>query len=201
MSAAHADPQRPHRPVRLAARLRRLPPSCGPVRLVAVDGHAGAGKSTFATRLAAEVSPDTPVVRIDDLASHDALFDWTDRVLRHVVAPLARGETARYPVYDWERRAFTRSATCPPAPVVLLEGVGAGRRALRPHLACLVWLDVPEAVAWQRGRRRDGPALAGFWRTWQAAERRHFADDPSRPFADILIVPGNDGDGGVDDAA
>ncbi|MFD0459286.1 NACHT domain-containing protein [Streptomyces violaceoruber] len=28
-------------------------PSCGPVRLIAVDGHAGSGKSTFAGRLAA----------------------------------------------------------------------------------------------------------------------------------------------------
>jgi hypothetical protein len=106
-----------------------------------------------------------------------------------VLGPLSRGETARYPVYDWERREFARTAALEPAPVVLVEGVGAGRRALRPHLACLIWLAVPASVAWERGRRRDGPAQARFWRAWTAAERRHFADDPSRPFADILMRP------------
>jgi uridine kinase len=176
----------------LASRLSGLRPSCGPVRLVAVDGHAGSGKSTLAARLSAALG-DAPVLRLDDVASHDAFFGWTDRVTRGVLAPLARGETAHYPVYDWERRAFTSAATIAPAPVVLLEGVGAGRRALRPHLACLIWLDVPATVAWERGRRRDGQGLAGFWRKWLAAERRHFAEDPSRPFADILMTPKGDG--------
>ncbi|MEO3755717.1 hypothetical protein [Streptomyces sp. B6B3] len=175
----------------VAAQLRSLAPSCGPVRLVGVDGHAGSGKSTLATRLAALLG-GAPVLRLDDLASHDALFAWTDRLERTVLGPLSRGEVAHHPVYDWERRAFTATAALPPAPVVLVEGVGAGRRALRPHLACLIWLAVPAEVAWARGRRRDGSGQAGFWRTWEAAERRHFADDPSRPFADILMTPRGD---------
>ncbi len=175
----------------VAARLRSLAPSCGPVRLVGVDGHAGSGKSTLAGRLAALLD-DAPVLRLDDLASHDALFAWTDRVTRSVIEPLSRGEAAHHPVYDWSRRAFTATATLAPAPVVLVEGVGAGRRALRPHLACLIWLAVPAEVAWASGRRRDGPGQAAFWRTWEAAERGHFADDPSRPFADILIAPRGD---------
>ncbi|WP_062215651.1 uridine kinase [Streptomyces sp. NBRC 109706] len=175
----------------LAARLRELPPSVGPVRLVGIDGHAGSGKSTLATALAG-LLPGTPVLRLDDLASHDALFDWTDTLFDRVLDPLARGESARYPVYDWTRRAFTGTATLPPAPVVLVEGVGAGRRALRPRLALLIWLDVPFDEAWRRGRARDGPAQAAFWDGWQRAERRHFADDPSRPFADILMTSGGD---------
>lgn len=175
----------------LPARLRALPPSCGPVRLVAIDGHAGSGKSTLAGRLSAALD-GAPVVRLDDLASHDAFFDWTDRLTAGVLDPLARGEPAEYPAYDWERRAFTRTVSVPPAPVVLLEGVGAGRSALRPRLAFLVWLAVPAETAWARGRRRDGPEQAGFWREWVAAERRHFAEDPSRPHADILMTPRGD---------
>lgn len=37
---------------RLAAAIRARPVSCGPVRLIAVDGHAGSGKSTFSAKLA-----------------------------------------------------------------------------------------------------------------------------------------------------
>ncbi|MGK5529210.1 uridine kinase family protein [Streptomyces sp. URMC 129] len=176
----------------LPARLAALPPSCGPVRLVAIDGHAGSGKSTLAGRLSRALG-GAPVVRLDDLASHGAFFDWVEPLTRQVLRPLAAGRAARYGVYDWERRAFTTTAVAPAAPVVLLEGVGAGRRALRPHLAFLIWLSVPAGVAWARGRRRDGPELAGFWAEWEAAERAHFADDPSRPHADILITP-RDGD-------
>lgn len=175
-----------------ARRLLSLPPSCGPVRLVAVDGHAGSGKSTFAGRLA-DALGSAAVVHLDDLASHQALFAWTDRLGAQVVRPLSRGATARFEVYDWERRAFTGTARVEPAEVVIVEGVGAGRSALRPLLACLLWMDVPEEEAWARGRRRDGAALADFWEGWIRAERRHFGNDPSYPHAHCLVREHLDG--------
>ncbi|MFJ5710396.1 uridine kinase [Streptomyces sp. NPDC093105] len=171
---------------RAARALRRLPPSLGPVRLVAVDGHAGSGKSTLAGRLAAALG-GAPVLRLDDLASHDELFSWTGRLRDQVLEPLARGATARYRPYDWNLRRFGPARALPPAPVVLVEGVGAGRRELRPHLAWLLWMDRPAGASWERGRRRDGPEQAAFWDGWVMAETRHFAEDPSRPFADTLV--------------
>ncbi|MFI6209834.1 uridine kinase [Streptomyces sp. NPDC051041] len=170
----------------LAARLRRLPPSCGPVRLIGVDGHAGSGKTTFAGHLA-EALGGAPVLHLDDIASHDALFDWTGRLLSQVIGPLRRGETAHYTPYDWRTRRFGPPVPLPPAPVVLVEGVGAGRRALRPHLALLLWMEVGCEEAWARGRSRDGEEQREFWAGWVPAERRHFRGDPSRPFADLLV--------------
>jgi uridine kinase len=170
----------------LALRLRTLPPSCGPVRLVGVDGHAGSGKSTFAARVAAALG-GAPVLHLDDIASHDELFAWTDRLLAQVIVPLSRGGTAAYAPYDWRTRRFGPPGALPPAPVLLVEGVGAGRRALRPWLAMLLWMDLPPEEAWARGRRRDGVEQREFWDGWVAAERRHFAEDPSRPFADALV--------------
>ncbi|MHC0433176.1 uridine kinase family protein [Streptomyces sp. O3] len=176
-----------HTPLpQLAAELRGLPASCGPVRLVAVDGHAGSGKSTFADRLA-EALDGAPVLHLDDFATHDALFAWTDRLRRQVLEPFARGQAARCTPYDWRLRRFGPEHAVPPAPVVLLEGVGAGRRALRPELARLYWMDLPPTDAWRRGRRRDGAEQRVFWDGWEPAERRHFAEDPSRPFADALV--------------
>lgn len=177
---------------RLAARLRALPPSLGAVRLVALDGHAGSGKSTLADRLAAALG-GAPVVRLDDLATHEEPFGWTGELTARVLEPLARGVSARYRVYDWERREFGRAAVVRPDPVVLLDGVGAGRRAVRPRLAALVWLEVARGVAWERGQGRDGPEQREFWDGWKTAEHGHFADDPSRPYADILLEPLDDG--------
>ncbi|RLL65705.1 hypothetical protein [Streptomyces sp. Z26] len=170
----------------LTSALRGLPPSCGPVRLVGVDGHAGSGKTALSARLARALG-GAPVLHLDDMASHDALFDWIDRLDTEVLGPLARGERARYGRYDWERRTITRTAELPPSPVVLVEGVGAGRLALRPRLAALLWMDQTRDVAWARGMRRDGPDQAEFWRGWRAAEAAHFAADPSQPYADYLV--------------
>ncbi|MFJ7770537.1 uridine kinase [Streptomyces sp. NPDC097107] len=170
----------------LAARLRRLPPSCGPVRLIGVDGYAGSGKSTFAGRLAGELG-GVPVLHLDDIASHDELFEWTGRLLSQVIEPLRHGHTAHYAPYDWRARSFGARRPLPPAPVVMVEGVGAGREALRPHLAHLLWMELPREEAWARGRARDGAEQRAFWEGWIPAERRHFADDPSRPFAHLLV--------------
>lgn len=169
-----------------AGRLAAAAPSCGPVRLVAVDGHAGSGKSTLAGRLALLLG-GAPVLHLDDVAAHGAFFEWTERLTAQVLTPLALGRTARYDVYDWERGVYARTGVLPPAPVVLVEGVGAGRRALRPWLAGLVWMDRDARASWARGRLRDGPELAGFWREWTRAERAHFTRDPSRPYADFLV--------------
>ncbi|WP_438489018.1 uridine kinase family protein [Streptomyces sp. S186] len=173
----------------LAARLHTLPPSCGPVRLIAVDGHAGSGKSTFAGRLA-EALGGAPVVHTDDLATHEELFAWSDRFREQVLAPLSRGEPARYEVYDWVRREFGAAVELAPAPVVLVEGVGTGRRALRPYAACLLWMELAREHSWERGQLRDGPGLSAFWEGWIPAERAHFAADPSRPYADLLVHQG-----------
>ncbi len=188
-SSRHIPPSPPTRGPAihsLAARLRTLPPSCGPVRLIGVDGHAGSGKTTFAARLAHALD-DAPVLHLDDIAAHDGLFSWTDRLLAEVIEPLGRGLTARYAPYDWHARARGAPRALPPAPVVLIEGVGAGRRALRPFLAHLLWMELPPEESWSRGRRRDGEEQRAFWAGWVEAERRHFAEDPSRPFADSLV--------------
>lgn len=49
----------------LADRVRAAPARAGGTRVVAVDGPAGSGKSTFAARLSAALG--APVVHLDDL--------------------------------------------------------------------------------------------------------------------------------------
>ncbi len=128
------------------------------------------------------------MLHLDDIASHEQLFSWTERLLTQVIDPFTRGESALCTPYDWRARRFGPPRTLPPAPVVLVEGVGAGRRALRPHLARLLWMEVSPEESWARGRARDGAEQREFWDGWVRAERAHFADDPSRPYADLLVL-------------
>src|SRR5436305_2049977 len=83
---------------------RALLASDAPVRLVGIDGCGGAGKTTFATRLARAAGPDTPIVHTDDFASHDVPMQWWPRLLADVVEPLLAGRRATYTAYDWVNR-------------------------------------------------------------------------------------------------
>lgn len=145
----------------LAAELRALPPSCGPVRLVAVDGHAGSGKTTFTARLAAALG-GAPVVHLDDLATHAEPFGWTGRLRGQVLEPLAAGRDAEYEVYDWTLRRFAGTAAVPLAPVVLVEGSApGGARCGRSWPGWCGW-------SWTR-RRPGGGARSGTVRNWRSS--------------------------------
>jgi hypothetical protein len=170
----------------LAARVPGLPPSVGAVRLVGIDGYAGSGKTTLAAALAARLG-GAPVVALDDFASFEDFFGWVPRLRHGVLDRFRAGRPGRYPVYDWWRARFGAVTEVNPAPVVLLEGVGATRRELDADLAYRIWLAMPRERAIERAIRRDGPGLDAFWRDWRAAEDVHFGQDPSWERADAVI--------------
>jgi dephospho-CoA kinase len=57
-----------------------------PVRLIAVDGGAGAGKSTFAATLGPALG-DVPIIPMDDFAAFDDLVEYWPRFEAEVIAP------------------------------------------------------------------------------------------------------------------
>ena len=109
----------------LAESILALP---GGVRLVAVDGYGGAGKSTFATRLAAALG-GAAVVHTDDFATGEPGVEWWPRLEREVIVPLSAGEAARYRRWDWEAKRLAGWHTVEPMPAVVIEGVSSARRA------------------------------------------------------------------------
>jgi uridine kinase len=166
------------------------PPRLGKVRLVAVDGPSGAGKTRFAMRLAKEL--DAPVVRTDDLLDGwDDQFTFWARLEEKVLGPLRRGQTATYERYQWHRGAFGGGPVLvEPAPVVLLEGVSCARRVIRPELSLAVFVVAPAQLRLTRALARDGDdsvAFRAYLERWRAAEERHFADDETMAHADLIV--------------
>ena len=158
----------------------------GPVRLVAIDGPGGAGKTTFAERLAA-AAHGAPIVHTDDFASADDPIDWWPRLLTEVIEPLGRGYHGRYQRYDWSTDTLAEWSTVDRAPIVIIEGVSAGRREWVEHLSFVIWIETPSALRLQRGIERDGPSAVDQWESWMAAEDAHFARDPVRERADVIV--------------
>lgn len=168
----------------LAEHVRARP---GPVRLVGIDGCGGAGKSTFAARLSRALD-DAPVVHTDDFASHDVPTEWWPRMLAEVIEPLLRGEPASYRPYDWTARRFVDDCiNVQPTDVVLVEGVGATRKAWRDQLAMRIWVDCPRDVRIRRGIERDGEELREFWLDWMRAEDAYLEAEHPYAYADIAV--------------
>ncbi|HEX4812071.1 MAG TPA: hypothetical protein VFV66_04905 [Nonomuraea sp.] len=171
----------------LADRIRNLAPSCGPVRLVAVDGPAGSGKTTYAGRLAGVLG--CQVVHSDDFPVpwEEGPGGWFALLEEQVLEPLRQGKPGGFRRYDWVRGAYAGHVAVPVAPVLVVEGVGTARASAARLVAFTVWVEADEAVRLARVLERDGPELAPRWREWFAAERAWFAEDRTEERADLVI--------------
>lgn len=165
--------------------------------LVAVDGGAGTGKSTFTRALAAEVEPVVPFVsvRLDNffrpsaerggaLATVDD-HDW-QRLREQVIMPLRAGRDARYLRYDWPNDRLQQWRTVTPAGVVLIDGVSSLRRELAADYDLKIWMSCPPATRVARlGRRGDTPPEEV--EHWMPSEDAYIRDHYPQGRADLVI--------------
>ncbi|MCM3882266.1 dephospho-CoA kinase [Frankia sp. R82] len=172
---------------RLAAALRAAPARAGDVRVLALDGRSGAGKTTLAARLGQALP--APCVSLEDLyGGWDGLAAGVGRLVAEVLVPLAAGRTPRVPRYDWTARAWQEPRPLTVAGgLLVVEGVGAGARAAAPYLSLLVWLEAPVALRRTRALARDGDVYTGHWDAWAAQESALLDQDDTRSRADIVL--------------
>ena len=156
----------------------------GRPRVVAVDGRGASGKSTLAHRLCAAV-PACAVVSTDDVAWHHSFFGWAELLATGVLEPARRGEAVSYRPPAWQERGRAGAVEVPAGrQLLLVEGVGAGRRELTDLLDAVVWVQSDFEVAERRGIARDvaqgvngdAEAAVRFWHEWMAEELTFLAD-------------------------
>ena len=166
--------------------------------MVLVDGLGGAGKSFLAAVLAAQF--DAPVIQGDEFyrpsverqqsgsepGAIEASFDWR-RLELQVLAPLSRGEEARYQRYDWESDRLGGWSTVPCRDTVVVEGVYLLRNELRRYASVSIWVETPREVRLTRGIERDGEAARSRWtEEWMPAEDAYVS--AMRPEASATLV-------------
>ena len=177
----------------LAREVLRRPPRLGTVRLVAVDGPSGAGKTFFAHRLATALR--SAGARVTLVQTDDLLDGWEDqftfwpRLEASVLAPVRNGRPGAYHRYDWHRARFgEQPVPVAPSGVLVLEGVSAARAAIRPEATLSVFVTVPEGVGLARAVRRDGEALRPHLERWRRRERPHFVADRTAAHVDVVVA-------------
>ncbi len=161
------------------------PATLGLGRLVCIDGPAGSGKTTLGAELAAQTGAQ--VVHTDDLMDGWRGLDAVGRQLAGLVGELAEGRPGSYEHFDWEHHRYNRTVDVPPAPWLVVEGVGSGAAAIAPYVTVLVWVEVDDDLRLARGLERDGAAMEEHWRTFMADETALFAREQTRERADVLV--------------
>ena len=160
--------------------------------LIAIDGPAGAGKTTLAAKFFAEFSVDKSVVVIhmDDLYDgwDDALGDALTSTLAKILQAYKTKSEFTLSIFNWSTMGFDSTCSFQPSEIVILEGVGAGQKVVRDAGTTLYWLDIEPEIGLARVLQRDGFEIESQMRRWQITQDAHFARDATRLHADHIIT-------------
>jgi uridine kinase len=160
--------------------------------LIAIDGPAGAGKTTLAAKLQLDLSKEKSltVIHMDDLYAgwENPLSVDLTKILAKIVEAFSACLQHTVPIYNWANKSFDSSLTYEPTDILIIEGVGAGQKVVRDAGATLYWLDIEPEIGLARVLKRDGFEIETQMRQWQIDQEKHFESDATRTFADYLLT-------------
>jgi len=171
----------------ISLRLQGAAPACGATQVIAIDGRSGSGKSTLAQAIAAQLGG--VIVGLEDLyGGWDGLEQGVSLLASAVLRPFSEGRSASVPRYDWLAQTWALPRTLEPPPLLLIEGAGAGARALAGHTNVLVWLDLGTEDRRDRALARVYGELYGpHWQRWALQEDAFYEREAPRERADLVI--------------
>jgi hypothetical protein len=160
--------------------------------VLAVDGRSSSGKTTLAARLQNAIT-NSAVVHTDDIAWWHSRFGWADLLIDGVLVPFHRGQQVRFRPPRWAEHGRQGSIEVPArCPVLIVEGVGAGRSNVSHLIDALVWVQVDQEEAERRSLARvgqpGGPRTVGHYREWMAEEEPFVAVERPWDRADLLVA-------------
>lgn len=168
--------------------VRRILEDAGRARpVLLLDGGSGAGKTSLARRLAAELA-EAGTAGVQVLSLDDIYPGWDGLAQAAALLPgLLAGEHPTYRQWDWRRdRPGARREVDPRAPL-LVEGCGALTPASAALASTSMWLAMAPSRRKRLALARDGDGYAPHWQRWAAQERRHWREDHPRELADVQL--------------
>jgi hypothetical protein len=134
--------------------------SSGHPAVLAVDGRSNSGKTTLAARVRGLV-PGSVVIHTDDIAWEHSRFGWADLLVDGILIPVRQGQGVSYRPPRWDEHGREGSIEVPiNCPLLVIEGVGAGRREVADLIDTVIWVQADEREIGRRSvaRAADRPA-------------------------------------------
>ena len=160
--------------------------------IIAIDGPAGAGKTTLATNIHLALFPNytSTIIHMDDLYNgwDKALSSELTEVLTHIAMAHRQGHPISLSKYDWANAVFSPAELIDDAQVIILEGVGSGQSAVREFLSALIWIDIEESKGLSRVLERDGEGIKVEMQKWLMTQEQHFAIEKTDNAADFVLT-------------
>ena len=171
---------------RVLAHAARTAPSCGPVHVIGVDGRSGSGKTTLAIGIARAWS--APLVSMDELyPGWDGLAAAPGILHEHVLLPVAKGEDAAVPTWDWSASRPGPLRDLHVGQRLVVEGCGSTAAPAGALIGTRVWLEGSMSERRRRAVARDGELMADHWDMWAAQEERLFTREHTRERAHLVL--------------
>jgi uridine kinase len=179
------------------------------VKLIAIVGGSGSGKSWLAQQLERKLAPDAACLSLDDFYldrshltparrarlnfDHPLAIDW--KRLSRALRALRGGRPARVPIYDFTTHCRgPQDRLLQPKPVLLVEGLWLlHRRELRRLFDFSIFLNVSSQRRFERRLRRDlserrrhrASVQEQFTRMVEPMHRKYVA--PQARWADLVL--------------
>ncbi|UUZ58977.1 uridine kinase family protein [Nocardioides sp. B-3] len=135
-----------------------------------------------------ETLTGAPVLHADELLEGWGGLPRLGATIEAVLRPLAAGRPSQWRRWDWHVSARAETPTLAPAPLLIIDGVGAGAAAYDELITTLVWLEADRDVRLARGLARDGDDFAPYWEQWAADEADLHARERTRERADLIFT-------------
>jgi uridine kinase len=158
--------------------------------IILIDGRAGSGKSTFAESLQQQLFRDGEsaprVIHMDNIfEGWDGLALGSDYMVRFILQPLARRETASWQDWSWVKNQRSSWREFSGGTPLIVEGCGSLTERSKEHADISIWLEASEEVRRERWIQRERH-LEKF-DFWAAQELDFYAREKSQSLADLVI--------------
>jgi uridine kinase len=159
--------------------------------IIAIDGPAGAGKTTLAATLSLALAQDftITVIHMDDLYAgwDDALGTSLTESLTWITSSHKTGKDLIYSPFNWSQNDFDPPRHCASTSLLILEGVGSSQMAIEEFLSTSIWIDLDPIVGFQRVIERDGDQISESMQGWLDQQGQHFARDRTKERSEFIL--------------
>jgi uridine kinase len=159
--------------------------------IIAIDGPAGAGKTTLADHLRASLSLKykCAILHMDDLYNGwENAFDYhlTDALVG-VCKAHQKSQKISLSRYNWSRGEYGPAEELPQSELLILEGVGSMQSVIRPLLSASIWIEIEAQAGLARVLLRDGQSISPQMQGWLISQEQHFRENDSHNAADFVL--------------